>query len=114
MCASPRTLHVDVNLLRPRRSSRLGPRRTPRRGLSRPAPDAPTGSAVDLDRIAQDLVDVEVALERLDEGTYWTCEVTGEPLPDDLLAADPVARRRPSPAGAAPTTSASPETATAT
>jgi hypothetical protein len=78
------------------------------------APDAPTGSPVDLDRIAQDLVDVEVALERLDEGTYWTCEVTGEPLPDDLLAADPVARRRPSPAGAAPTTSASPETATAT
>jgi hypothetical protein len=87
------------------------------------APDASTGTAVgtpiDLDRIAQDLADVEVALERLDEGRYWTCEVTGEPLPDDLLAADPVARRRPSaagsaPAGSAPTTSASPETATAT
>ena len=57
-----------------------------------------------VDRIAQDLADVEIALERLDEGTYWTCEVTGEePLPDDLLAADPVARRRPSPAGSAPT-----------
>jgi len=82
------------------------------------APDASTGTAVgtpvDLDRIAQDLADVEVALERLDDGTYWTCEVTGEPLPDDLLAADPVARRRPSAAGSAPTTSASPETATAT
>jgi hypothetical protein len=87
------------------------------------APNASTGTAVgtpiDLDRIAQDLADVEVALERLDEGTYWTCEVTGEPLPDDLLAADPVARRQASaagsaPAGSAPTTSASPETATAT
>ena len=43
----------------------------------------------DLDRIAEDLADVEVALERLDAGTYWTCEVTGEPLPDELLAADP-------------------------
>jgi hypothetical protein len=87
------------------------------------APDASTGTAVgtpiDLDRIAQDLADVEVALERLDEGTYWTCEVTGETLPDDLLAADPVARRRLAPAGSEPTgsappTSASPETATAT
>ena len=82
------------------------------------APDASTdtavGTPVDLDRIAQDLADVEVALERLDEGTYWTCEVTGEPLPDDLLAADPVARRRPPSAGPAPTTSASAESATAT
>jgi hypothetical protein len=72
------------------------------------------GTPVDLDRIAQDLADVEIALERLDKGTYWTCEVTGEPLPDDLLAADPVARRRPSPAGSTTPTSASPETATAT
>jgi hypothetical protein len=55
----------------------------------------PVGTPVDLDRIAQDLIDVEVALDRLDQGSYWTCEVTGEPLPDDLLAADPVARRRP-------------------
>jgi hypothetical protein len=67
----------------------------------------PVGTAVDLDRIAQDLADVEVALDRLDQGTYWTCEVTGEPLPDDLLAADPVARRRP-PADGSSTAPASP------
>jgi hypothetical protein len=78
------------------------------------APDAPTVTTVDLDRIAQDLVDVEVALQRLDEGTYWTCEVTGGPLPDDLLASDPVARRRPSSAGSAATRSASPESAPTT
>jgi RNA polymerase-binding transcription factor DksA len=50
-------------------------------------------STADLDRIAEDLAGVEVALERLDAGTYWTCEVTGQDLPDDVLAADPVARR---------------------
>ncbi len=47
----------------------------------------------DLDAIGADLVDVETALQRLDEGTYWTDEVTGEVLPDDLLATNPVARR---------------------
>ena len=51
----------------------------------------------DLDRIAGDLAAVEVALDRLDAGTYWTDEVTGGELPDDLLAADPVARRLPAP-----------------
>jgi RNA polymerase-binding transcription factor DksA len=48
---------------------------------------------VDFDAIAGDLADVEEALARLDTGTYWTDEVTGEPLPDDLLAASPTARR---------------------
>ena len=48
---------------------------------------------VDLDSIAGDLADVELALSRLEAGTYWTDEVTGEPLPDDLLAASPTARR---------------------
>ena len=76
------------------------------------APDASTvtavGTPVDLDRIALDLADVEIALERLDEGTYWTCEVTGEPLPDDLLAADPVARRRTPADGPTTETGASP------
>jgi len=47
----------------------------------------------DLERIAGDLADVERALERLDDGSYWTDEVTGETLPDELLAADPTARR---------------------
>lgn len=49
--------------------------------------------AVDLDRIEADLAGVEAALQRLDAGTYWTDEVSGDPIPDDVLAADPVARR---------------------
>jgi RNA polymerase-binding transcription factor DksA len=48
---------------------------------------------LDLDAIEQDLADVEVALTRLDAGTYWTDEVTGDDLPHDLLAAKPTARR---------------------
>jgi RNA polymerase-binding transcription factor DksA len=48
---------------------------------------------LDLDAIEQDLADVEVALARLDAGTYWTDEVTGAELPHDLLAAKPTARR---------------------
>lgn len=59
--------------------------------------DTGAGGA-ELDRIVADLSGVEVALDRLDAGTYWTCEVTGQPLPDMLLATDPVARRLP-PAG---------------
>ena len=48
---------------------------------------------LDLDAIETDLADVEVALERLDAGTYWTCEVSGQPLPDQLLRDRPTARR---------------------
>ena len=48
---------------------------------------------LDLDRIGRDLDGVEAALRRLDDGTYWTDEVTGGALPDELLDADPVARR---------------------
>lgn len=47
------------------------------------------------DQIETDLADVELALARLDGGTYWTCESTGEVLPDDLLAERPTARRLP-------------------
>jgi len=54
-----------------------------------PAPAAP----LDLDGIERDLADVEVALARLDAGTYWTDEVTGAELPAELLAAQPTARR---------------------
>ncbi|MEY2460175.1 MAG: hypothetical protein QOG30_2005 [Acidimicrobiaceae bacterium] len=54
--------------------------------------DAPK-PPLDLDAIERDLADVEVALTRLDAGTYWTDEVTGDPLPQDLLEADPTARR---------------------
>ena len=51
----------------------------------------------DLDAIAADLADVETALGRLDAGTYWTDEVTGAALPDDVLADRPAARRSPPP-----------------
>ncbi len=52
----------------------------------------------DLDAIATDLADVEAALDRLDEGTYWTDEVTGAALSDELLAERPTARRSSPPA----------------
>jgi RNA polymerase-binding transcription factor DksA len=48
---------------------------------------------VDLDAIERDLTGVEVALSRLAEGTYRTDEVTGSPIPDHVLVADPIARR---------------------
>ena len=54
---------------------------------------SPSDEAIDLDAVERDLAAVEVALERLNEGTYWTDEVTGEPIPDHVLAADPTARR---------------------
>jgi RNA polymerase-binding transcription factor DksA len=52
-------------------------------------------TVIDLDAIETDLADVEVALARLEAGTYWTCEVTGQPLGDDLLESTPTARRIP-------------------
>lgn len=48
---------------------------------------------IDLDGIEQDLAAVETALQRLDAGTYWTDEVTGEAIPDEVLVVDPTARR---------------------
>jgi RNA polymerase-binding transcription factor DksA len=53
----------------------------------------PAAPALDLEQITRDLEGVAMALTRLDDGTYWTDEVTGEPLAEELLAADPVARR---------------------
>ena len=53
-------------------------------------------SPLDLDAIERDLADVDVALTRLDNDTYWVDEVTGQPLSADLLAAHPTARRNPS------------------
>ncbi|HEX3090363.1 MAG TPA: hypothetical protein VHQ23_17050 [Ilumatobacteraceae bacterium] len=49
--------------------------------------------ALDLDAIERDLADVEVALTRLDAGTYWTDEITGAELPAGVLAVNPTARR---------------------
>jgi RNA polymerase-binding transcription factor DksA len=51
------------------------------------------GTTLDLDTIERDLADVEVALARLDAGTYWTDEVTGEALSAELLEQHPTARR---------------------
>lgn len=59
-----------------------------------PLAAAPTAApALDLDGIELDLAGVEAALARLDTGQYWTDEVTGASLPDELLAEHPTARR---------------------
>ena len=50
-------------------------------------------TVLDLDAIERELAGVEVALARLDAGTYWTDEVTGDALSDELLAQHPTARR---------------------
>jgi RNA polymerase-binding transcription factor len=43
--------------------------------------------------IGADLDGVEQALERLDAGTYATCEICGATIVEQLLEADPVRRR---------------------
>lgn len=58
-----------------------------------PTEQTVTANSADLDRIEQDLADVETALARLEAGTYWTCEVSGSEIPDSVLAASPTARR---------------------
>ena len=58
-----------------------------------PAADRSDEGDVDLDAIEVDLRNVEVALTRLADGTYWTDEITGQPIPDDVLVQDPTARR---------------------
>jgi RNA polymerase-binding transcription factor DksA len=45
-----------------------------------------------LEQIDGELVDGEHALKRLDDGTYGTCEVDGEPIPEERLEALPAAR----------------------
>lgn len=56
-------------------------------------PDAPAEPPVDLAAFERDLDAVEAALARLADGTYRTDEITGEPIPDHVLADDPTARR---------------------
>ncbi len=58
-----------------------------------PLTDASESATLDLDAIERDLADVEVALSRLDSGTYWTDEITGAELPAELLDAQPTIRR---------------------
>jgi hypothetical protein len=50
---------------------------------------------LDLDAVERDLLGVEVALERLDAGTYRTDELDGRAIPDEVLERDPIARRAP-------------------
>ncbi len=53
----------------------------------------PMSDALDLDAIDQDLTDVETALQRLDAGTYFVDEITGALLSQEILNANPTARR---------------------
>ena len=39
------------------------------------------------------LGEIEVALTRLDEGSYGRCETCGVPIPASLIGADPLVRR---------------------
>lgn len=55
----------------------------------------PANNPVDLDSIERDLADIEAALARLDSGTYFTDEVTGQPISEQALIANPLARRNP-------------------
>ena len=68
-----------------------------RRAPDGPAPASTTPRAVaeevDLDAVERDLSAVEVALNRLADGTYWTDEVTGEPIPEPVLVRNPLTRR---------------------
>jgi RNA polymerase-binding transcription factor DksA len=63
--------------------------------VARDVPDAvpETVPELDLDAVENDLAAVETALQRLSDGTYWADEVTGEPIPEHVLTADPTARR---------------------
>jgi RNA polymerase-binding transcription factor DksA len=57
------------------------------------APEASNGfDTSTAERIEREFGEVEAALTRLDESRYGVCEITGEPISDDMLAADPVRR----------------------
>jgi RNA polymerase-binding transcription factor DksA len=64
---------------------------TPSTPSTETAPGLVAGA--DLERIAGDLADIERALDRLSDGSYWTDEITGETISDAVLAEDPTARR---------------------
>ena len=64
--------------------------------MSSTEPTHEESATIDLDAIERDLADVEMALSRLDAGTYWVDEITGQRLPDAVLEANPLARRNPS------------------
>lgn len=45
-----------------------------------------------LKQLETQLGDVKNALQKIETGTYGTCEVCGQPIPDGRLAANPSAR----------------------
>ena len=45
-----------------------------------------------LERVESELVDIEYAMRRLDEGTYGTCESCGRPIDEARLEAMPATR----------------------
>ena len=49
-------------------------------------------SVAELEQVERELAGVEHALTRIDSGTYGRCDVCGEPMADEVLAADPTAR----------------------
>ncbi len=46
-----------------------------------------------VEAIERDLNDVDLAMDRLEKGTYFSDEVTGAPLRPEFLAANPLTRR---------------------
>ena len=48
-----------------------------------------------VEAIERDLNDVDVAMDRLEKGTYFNDEVNGAPLRPEFLAANSLARRNP-------------------
>ncbi len=65
-------------------------------GGAEPAADQELLADVEhLQVIAADLADVEVALDRLADGSYGTCEACGQTIDDADLARRPTARRCP-------------------
>lgn len=57
--------------------------------------DSESGSVnpPNLDAIDAELDAVEIALARLENGTYFTDEITGRPLDEHLLTNNPIVRR---------------------
>ncbi len=62
---------------------------------SEPGDDPDASLRVELQAVQADLADVELALDRLAEGAYGTCEACGGPIDDDELARRPTATRCP-------------------
>jgi RNA polymerase-binding transcription factor DksA len=53
---------------------------------------APLDVDIELDAIERDLADVELALERLGDGSYGRCETCGQALTDEELESGPANR----------------------